>query len=455
MSFHAVVIGGGLSGLATSILLRRAGLEVLVVEEERFPRARVGESLDWAAPGLLESLGVSLGSLVRDQSATYKRGLRIINPEGPGGTSYCAGPKDWFGGWPFWLQTTTLRVDRPRLDARLLELALESGVTVEWDRVTKLEAEANTVRRCTTSRGSVLTASWFLDASGRARVLGRALRIPVEHYGKRKVGVWTYFDTTPSSAATTVYMDNAAPYLKWIWEIPVSPRRTSVGCIVPADQFRDLNESGGDTWSAVAGELSRHERFARLLADNPTPEFYTCSYRSYVSREASGPNWFLLGEAAALPDPLTANGVTAALRHAHEATRLIVSATRGDSGRGTIPVEDLRLYTARVRMMGHAFNHNIERAIYDRSMRAGLGPLRAEKLYTWFAYPANALYSRHPPCEGKSVLRFEKGLRAVEAWIDVWARIGAVAATLRGGLGTRPEAPVAAGRDAGAPGTSG
>ncbi len=48
-----VVVGAGLAGLAITILLRKAGLTVLCVEPERFPHARVGESLDWSAPGLL------------------------------------------------------------------------------------------------------------------------------------------------------------------------------------------------------------------------------------------------------------------------------------------------------------------------------------------------------------------------------------------------------------------
>jgi len=55
--YDVAIAGAGLGGLAASIFLRRAGLSVVCVEPDPFPRARVGESLDWSSPRLLEALG--------------------------------------------------------------------------------------------------------------------------------------------------------------------------------------------------------------------------------------------------------------------------------------------------------------------------------------------------------------------------------------------------------------
>ena len=53
-----VVIGGGPAGACASALLARMGLDVVLLERERFPRAHVGESLLPGSIPILESLGV-------------------------------------------------------------------------------------------------------------------------------------------------------------------------------------------------------------------------------------------------------------------------------------------------------------------------------------------------------------------------------------------------------------
>ncbi len=55
------------------------------------------------------------------------------------------------------------------------------------------------------------------------------------------------------------------------------------------------------------------------------------SFRCRVYLESAGPNWLIAGEAASLVDPMTSNGVTAALRHAAEAAALVLKfRTRGE-----------------------------------------------------------------------------------------------------------------------------
>ena len=44
------------------------------------------------------------------------------------------------------------------------------------------------------------------------------------------------------------------------------------------------------------------------------------SFRSRAYAGVAGTNWLIAGEAASMVDPITANGVTAALRHAAEAS---------------------------------------------------------------------------------------------------------------------------------------
>ena len=413
-----------MAGLAVSIFLRRAGLQVICLEREVFPRVRVGESLDWSAPGMLRLLGLPPERLIEQAAATYKRNIKIVHAEG---TPFYGAPKGWFRNSPLKFEVTTLHVDRDVFDQSLFKLARDVGVEFEWERVTDIELDHDRVHSCRTAAGRRFAASWFIDASGRARVLPRALHIESDEYGPRKVCLWTYYKAPVANEGTTFYADHNDHYLKWIWEIPVSPERLSVGCIMAADQFRRLCPSGAEVSKVLFEELAKHARFRGLLHEQPNPEVLRCSYRSYVSRRVCGPNWFVAGESASLPDPLTANGVTAAFRHARDAAELIVHA---DTRRSLTPRERAT-YTRSVRMMGEAFNHSIETSIYDWPVRWGLGVLAAEKVYTAFSYPVNALYSKFHPRTRVSVALFGVLVGGVRAWMNSWALVGRAAFKLR------------------------
>ena len=65
------VIGAGIAGLAASIYLRQAGLRVVCLDRQGYPHSKVGESLDWSSPWLLQTIGLSGSSLLDDRIATY------------------------------------------------------------------------------------------------------------------------------------------------------------------------------------------------------------------------------------------------------------------------------------------------------------------------------------------------------------------------------------------------
>ena len=189
-----VIAGAGLGGLAAAIHLRRAGLSVVCIEPEPFPHAKVGESFDWSAPRLLQSLGLSTKQLVDEGMAIYKRGIRV---ETLGRSPWDAQPAPWFARKPLEFETVTVNVDRVQFDQRLRELAVEAAVTFVQDSVSELRTEGERVVACRTASGSVLEASWFIDASGQARLFARQFGITKKDYGRKKVCLWTYFTTPP------------------------------------------------------------------------------------------------------------------------------------------------------------------------------------------------------------------------------------------------------------------
>jgi len=431
-NWDAVVMGAGPGGLAAAIHLRRGGLRVLCIEPDQFPHDRVGESLDWSGPGLLAQLGISRDSLIADKVATYKRHIEIVQPDRP---AYQAQPEAWFQNPPLKFETITLHADRKALDQRIFETARQAGAEFLWDKVTEIESEGERVTAVRTSDGQRIEARWFIDASGLgARLLARKFEVPKIEYGKKKVCLWCHFETPIRTEGTTFYGNVFSDeYLSWIWEIPISPTVTSVGCVMSADFAKQQRHQGKETSQILWDALAPYARFNELLKEQSDAVVHSAAYRSYVHTNACGPNWLMVGEAASLPDPLTANGVTAAFRHAAEGVKFIVQSNE----RGELTARQRRIYNTNVQRMGHVFNHSIETSIYDNSIRWGLGVMPAQKIYTAFSYTVNALYTKYKPQGRLSMMCFGCIMKGVWAWMEAWALLGRVNCFLRPGLKAR------------------
>jgi flavin-dependent dehydrogenase len=430
--WDAVVMGAGPGGLAAAIHLSQGGLRVLCIEPDKFPHDRVGESLDWSSPGMLAELGISKEALIAEQVATYKKHIEIVSPDRP---TYQAQPELWFRHAPLKFEVVTLQVNRRALDQHLFQTACKLGAEFLWDRVAKIESDGDRVTSVRTSGGQRIEARWFIDASGvGARRLTRKFKIPKNDYGKKKVCLWCHFETPVRTEGTTFYANIVEDeYLSWIWEIPISPTVTSVGCVMSADLVKQQRHQGKETHKILWDALAAYTRFGRLLDEQRDAAIHAVSYQSYVYTNACGPNWLIVGEAASLPDPLTANGVTAALRHASEGAKFILEAQQ----RGSLSSHQRRIYNTNVQRMGHVFNHSIETSIYESSIRWGLGVMPAQKIYTAFSYVVNALYSKYRPQGWMSMLCFGLITKGVWAWMEGWALLGRLLCFLRPGVRAR------------------
>lgn len=412
-NYDVAVLGAGIAGLAACVLLRGAGLRVVCVDARSYPHHKVGESLDWSSPGLLARLGIGRDRLLEERVATIKAKI-VVNEIGR--PSWQASPPDAIHREPLRFETMTLHVDRTALDMRVLMRAEELGTHFIWERAATVERTGDRVTACVTGTGRRIEAQWFVDATGTARFFSRAMAIPVTTYGRQKVCLWTYFDTPPLCDGTAFFVDNRAPYLSWTWDIPISPARTSVGLVVPADVLREQRRTGRSLDTIFRDELSRYPRFEPLLRQPAALPIEATAFQPYVTARVCGVNWLMAGEAAAMPDPLTGNGVTSGIRHARHAAEAIVASHT----RGTLTDAQQRLYSRHVFRLGHSFNQHIERAIYRHDLRWGLGLRVATYVYTFFAFFMNALHARFDPRGRTAMLAFALLFAGARAWIAGW-----------------------------------
>jgi menaquinone-9 beta-reductase len=386
------VIGCGLAGMAACIHLRDAGLNVLCIEPQATDNDPVGESLDWSAPALLEALGLPMEALLREGVATYKRHviLRLAD-----GSEQHYVPGEWLGKPPYNVNLSTMHVDRTMLNQALRQRVIDKGVLLLRDKVVHVETAGRRILAITTASGQRISSPFFLDASGsHSSLFPRLFRSRVHEYGPNKVAMWDYFTVTKSVEGTTLHTNSSgAPYMEWVWQIPIHPDAVSVGYVSPGEDVKEKRRQGMSVAEIFSERVAHLPGLESLQdpANRRSPR--TTSFRCRVFQRITGPNWLAIGEAAAMVDPMTSNGVTAAIRHAAEASKLIIRYRQ----RRTLPYLPAAMYRLRVISLARFFNSAIEKVLYESPIRNRIGAFHAGDAYTIPAWSLNVIYSKLQP----------------------------------------------------------
>ena len=388
----ALVLGGGLSGLAAAIHLTRGGLKVICLEPRENFTEIVGESLDWSAPQLFAQLGLSMEELVASGAATFKRHITVTAPDG---TQKEFLPGAWLAERPWNVETRTLHVDRLQIHKLLQAQAGAQGTITLHERAIAFEVLEGRILSVQTATGRSLRPRWVVDASGAAAsLLGREFNLTSVSYGPRKIALWSHFPTDEWIEGTTLYtLSSGNEYMEWIWEIPVSPGVSSIGYVACGSKAKQQRAAGLSNTEILSKQMTRFPRLSEIAAKFPVEHVASTSFLCRTYNGVCGLNWIIIGEAASQSDPITGNGVTAALRHAEEGSALLVRYQHQDS----IPALARLVYAMRVSGMGRYFNSLIEKLYYECSVRSLFGIFLTARVYTVPAWLTNVVYSRTRP----------------------------------------------------------
>jgi menaquinone-9 beta-reductase len=378
--------------MAAAIHLADSRLKVLCLEGELTAGDPVGESLDWSAPALLYSLGLPMERLLAQGIATHKRHV-ILKLKDGSAQQYV--PGEWLGKSPFNVNLETVHVDRVLLNQALRDIVGAKGVTLVRDKVVQVETSGGRIRSIVTAHGDRISCRWYLDASGSGTsLLPRLFGSPVYEYGPYKVAMWDYFPVEKSVEGTTLYADGAGfAYMEWVWQIPIHPDAVSVGYVSTGESVKEKRQRGMNVRDIFHEHLKRFPDLRALVPVAATDNPHTTSFRCRVFTKLAGHNWLVIGESASMVDPMTSNGVTAAMRHAAEASSLIIRFR----DRTSLPYLPTAMYSRRIVTLARFFNSTIEKVLYEAPIRNRIGPFRAGDLYTIPAWSLNVIYSRLRP----------------------------------------------------------
>ena len=305
-SYDVVVVGGRLAGAATGLLLGRAGLDVLVVERARygsdtfsthaFMRAGVIQLHKW---GLLDEIVHAGTPAVRRTVLRYGEEQEIVDIKPTLGAPALYAPRRWL------------------LDRVLADAAMRAGADVLFETAVSrlLRGDDGTVHgvelRDRSGRTRSVTAPMTVGADGARSLVARSVGATSYRRGRNAAAfVGGYFSRVEADGYQWLYNHGASAGI-----IPTNGGQVSAWVAVPSNRFpaaRQLPAKG--FWAAfdhVAPDWA--ERLRRGALDGPIRGFP--GIPGYL-KQPYGSGWALVGDAGYFKDPITAHGMTDALRDA-------------------------------------------------------------------------------------------------------------------------------------------
>ena len=312
--YDAVVVGARCAGAATAMLLARRGMSVLLFDRDRhgadtlstlaMMRAGVLQLRRW---GLLEDVRAAGTPAIRSTSFVYGDEIITVPIKPKDGVDALCSPR------------------RTLLDRLLADAAASSGADVRHgprvlDLIRAADGRVEGVVLEDRDRAvHRIRAGIVIGADGLRSTVARIVGAPAYREGSHAAGVvYAFWRGLPNEGNRWHYRPGVS-----VGAIPTNDDDTCVFAAIPSARFEDeirvdMEAGYRRVLSECAPSLAQ-----QVAGATPSERFRGFPGHAGVMRQSHGPGWALVGDAGYFKDPITAHGISDALRDAELLARAV------------------------------------------------------------------------------------------------------------------------------------
>ena len=330
--YDVIIAGAGPAGSSAAIHLAAGGLNVLLVEQKKFPRPKLcGEFISPECQDHFQKLGVAR-AIVCSEPASITETV-FYSARG----HHVAVPSSWFG------PRVALGLSRAVMDDVLSRRAAEVGVTViENANVIGPRIHAHAVSGLKIKVGNEereFRAPLTIDATGRARILARKVNQSQRQKTKLVAFKAHFQNTRVTPGACEIYFYRGG----YGGLSSIEGGASNLCFIITAEQVKSCQS---DPERVVREIVMKNPRAHHTLDSARTSSEWLSASWEHFGRHSPAPAKGLLaiGDAAAFIDPFTGSGMLMAFESGELAAETILS-HRKESTEATLAAD----YTQRYR----------------------------------------------------------------------------------------------------------
>ncbi|OAB78796.1 tryptophan 7-halogenase [Cochleicola gelatinilyticus] len=307
-----IIVGAGPAGCACAISLLSEGFKVLLIDNSKEGKFKIGESIPPYMNFLLKKLGVYQSFLKEQHEPCF------------GSCSYWGGPLRGYNDTVLSPYGHGWHLDRATFDNSLQKEATKRGATILRDTrflsSENLPSGHRIFMKTETNKIEFIDADFVVDASGSNAVFASSQKSR-KIKGQELICLGMRFERTIEKEISKLTFLESVPE-GWWYAARIPGNELLVTLYTLPEIVRELKLNEIPNWITLA---TKAPNISKLIAEMKPKDTKIGGFttKSFCLNKVVGNQWLAIGDAATTYDPITAQGITKAVTQGIRASEVI------------------------------------------------------------------------------------------------------------------------------------